>query len=58
MIVIVFVTLPIHGAILLACNVNVTTPVSFTPGIYLGLIVLTVDGSIDPVPFSVQVNDE
>ena len=43
-------TSPVHGAMLVAVRVRVITPVSLIPGLYFGVNVLTVEGSILPVP--------
>ena len=43
-------TSPAHGAILVAVKVSVMSPVSFMPGLYVGVNVLIVEASIPPVP--------
>ena len=51
-------TKPVQGAKFVAWSVKLTTPVSFGPETYSGCNVFKVDGTIDPVPFSVHINVE
>ena len=51
-------TKPVQGAKFVAWSVKLTTPVSFNPGVYSGFSVFNVEGTIDPVPFSVHKNVE